>query len=58
MVHNDCITMQTPSSKKQQNLNETSQSDTKIYVGIRKTQSVTICCTGTLFCVPRKGDKH
>ena len=31
-----------------------------ILVGIceAQSQSVTICCTGTHFCVPRKGDKH
>jgi hypothetical protein len=35
-----------------------SHSCTMIDVGIHRAQSVTIYCTGTHFCVPRKGDKH
>ena len=59
MVHNDYITMGTSKlATSTQNMNETSHSHTKSYVGIRRDQSVAICCTGTHFCVPRKGDKY
>jgi len=51
VVQKDCTTMRTQQqATSAQNMNETSHSNNISYVGIRSTQSVTICREEIHFC--------